>query len=207
MGRLDKGLLGGYTGKLGTTVGSTWKGINVVRTYQPNVANPRSDKQVEHRSLFSQVTAIGSLLLADVVKPLWDRNAKQMSGYNAFIQANMLAAAKEKKLTPQKFVLSKGRIGSTIIHVQITESLLMVQWPYGTLPVFGKDSDMAFVIVFDGSMNILEYSAGAVTRGERRVSFNHDGSLHGTAESVVVAFLSEDGKLSSNTEFELFDYS
>ena len=97
MGRLDKGLLGGYTGKLGTTVGSTWKGINVVRTYQPNVANPRSDRQVEHRSLFSQVTEIGSLLLADVIKPLWDRNAKQMSGYNAFIQANMLASAKDKK--------------------------------------------------------------------------------------------------------------
>lgn len=207
MGRLDKGLLGGYTGKLGTTVGSTWKGINVVRTYQPNVANPRSDKQVEHRSLFSQVTEIGSLLLADVIKPLWDRNAKQMSGYNAFIQANMLAAAKEKKLTPERFVLSKGRIGSTNIDVLITESALRVQWEYATLPVFGKDSDMAFVIVFDGSMNILEYSAGAVNREERHVSFDHDGSLHGSAESVVVAFLSEDGKLNSNTEFVNIDYS
>lgn len=203
MGRLDKGLLGGYTGKLGTTVGSTWKGINVVRTYQPNVSNPRSDKQVEHRSLFSQVTEIGSLLLADVIKPLWDRNAKQMSGYNAFIQANMLASATTKKLSPERFVLSKGRIGSTNITVQITESLLHVQWGYDTLPVFGKVSDMAFVIVFDGSMNILEYSAGAVKRGSGAVAFEHDGSLHGNAESVVVAFLSEDGKLSSNTEFEL----
>lgn len=206
MGRLDKGLLGGYTGKLGTTVGSTWKGINVVRTYQPNVANPRSDKQVEHRSLFSQVTEIGSLLLADVIKPLWDRNAKQMSGYNAFIQANMLAAAKEKKLTPERFVLSRGRIGSTNIDVQISESELNVQWGYATLPVFGKDSDIAFVVVFDGSMNILEYSAGEANREARHITFNHDGSLHGNAESVVVAFLSEDGKLTSNTEFELIDY-
>lgn len=206
MGRLDKGLLGGYTGKLGTTVGSTWKGINVVRTYQPNVANPRSDRQVEHRSLFSQVTEIGSLLLADVIKPLWDRNAKQMSGYNAFIQANMLASAKDKKLTPEKFVLSKGRIGSTIIEVQSEESLLHVEWERSTLPVFGKDSDMAYIIVFDGSMNILEYSAGEVNRAKGEVYFNHDGSLHGNAESVVVAFLSEDGKLCSNTEFELIDY-
>ena len=206
MGRLDKGLLGGYTGKLGTTVGSTWKGINVVRTYQPNVANPRSDKQVEHRSLFSQVTEIGSLLLADVVKPLWDRNAKQMSGYNAFIQANMLASAKTKKLTPEKFVLSKGRIGSTPLSLNITESTLRVLWDYDTLPVFGKVSDMAFVIVFDGDMNILEYSASEVNREARYITFEHDGSLHGSAESVVVAFLSEDGKLSSNTDFELIIY-
>lgn len=206
MGRLDKGLLGGYTGKLGTTVGSTWKGINVVRTYQPNVANPRSDKQVAHRSLFSQVTEIGSLLLADVIKPLWDRNAKQMSGYNAFIQANMLASAKTKKLTPERFVLSNGRIGSVPLSLQITSSTLRVLWDYDTLPVFGKVSDMAFVIVFDGSMNILAYSAGAVNRESRSVIFEHDGSLDGSAESVVVAFLSEDGKLCSNTDFEFVSY-
>ena len=130
-----------------------------------------------------------------------------MSGYNAFIQANMLAAAKEKKLTPERFVLSKGRIGSTNIDVLITESALRVQWEYTTLPVFGKDSDMAFVIVFDASMNILEYSASAFNREERKVIFEHDGSLHGSAESVVVAFLSEDGKLSSNTEFVNINYS
>ena len=52
MARLDQGLLGGYSGKLGTTVGATWKGINVVRTYQPNVANPKTKAQSDQRQLF-----------------------------------------------------------------------------------------------------------------------------------------------------------
>lgn len=205
MGRLDKGLLGGYTGKLGTTVGSTWKGINVVRTYQPNVANPRSDKQVEHRSLFSQVTEIGSLLLADVIKPLWDRNAKQMSGYNAFIQANMLAASKTKKLSPERFVLANGRIGDCSPSSTMSESTLLVKWNKDTLPVFGKATDRAYVIVFDGLMNIMDYQAGTMTRDFGNVQFFHDGSLQGTAESAVIAFLSEDGKLSSKTEWVFID--
>ena len=205
MGRLDKGLLGGYTGKLGTTVGSTWKGINVLRTYQPNVANPRSDKQVEHRSLFSQVTEIGSLLLADVIKPLWDRNAKQMSGYNAFIQANMLAVSKTKKLSPERFVLANGRIGNCNPSYTMTESVFNVTWREDFLPVFGKETDRAFVIVFDGLMNILDYRAGTMTRDFGNVQIPHDGSLQGTAESAVIAFLSEDGKLSSNTEWVLID--
>lgn len=206
MGRLDKGLLGGYTGKLGTTVGSTWKGINVVRTYQPNVANPRSDKQVEHRSLFSQVTEIGSLLLADVIKPLWDRNAKQMSGYNAFIQANMLAASKTTKLSPERFVLANGRIGNCNPSYTMTESTFLVKWDKDSLPVFGKATDKAYVIVFDGSMNILDYHAGSWPRDMGAVQFPHDGSLEGNAESAVIAFLSEDGKLSSNTEWVKIDY-
>ena len=205
MGRLDKGLLGGYTGKLGTTVGSTWKGINVVRTYQPNVANPRSDRQVEHRSLFSQVTEIGSLLLADVIKPLWDRNAKQMSGYNAFIQANMLAASKTKKLSHERFVLAKGRIGDCNPSSTMSESAFIVEWNKDTLPVFGKKTDMAYVIVFDGLMNILDYQAGTTSRDFGFAQIYHDGSLQGNAESAVIAFLSEDGKLSSNTEWVSID--
>lgn len=201
MGRLDKGLLGGYTGKLGTTVGSTWKGINVVRTYQPNVANPRSDKQVEHRSLFSQVTEIGSLLLADVIKPLWDRNAKQMSGYNAFIQANMLAAAEKKKLSHERFILAKGRIGVVEPSVAVDESLLAVNWYSEHIPVFGKPTDKAYIVVFNHAMEVVEYSAGESMRSDGRVDFEHDGRLQGNPHYVVLAFMSEDGKLCSNTEW------
>lgn len=201
MGRLDKGLLGGYTGKLGTTVGSTWKGINVVRTYQPNVANPRSDRQVEHRSLFSQVTEIGSLLLADVIKPLWDRNAKQMSGYNAFIQANMLAAAKKKKLSPETFILARGRIGVVEPLASVDDSALAVNWYSYTIPVFGKPTDKAYIVVFNEAMEVVEYSAGDSMRSEGSVIFEHDGRLQGNLYHVVLAFMSEDGKLCSNTEW------
>ena len=89
MARLDQGLLGGYSGKLGTTVGATWKGINVVRTYQPNVANPNTQKQSNQRELFRDVTQFASFFLGNLVKPFWDRQAKQMSGFNAFVSANV----------------------------------------------------------------------------------------------------------------------
>lgn len=35
MGTIEQGFLGGFNGKLGTAVGSKWKGINVIRSRPP----------------------------------------------------------------------------------------------------------------------------------------------------------------------------
>lgn len=206
MARLDKGLLGGYTGKLGTTVGSTWKGINVLRTYQPNVANPQTQKQTEHRTLFSEVTSIASVLLAPMVKPLWDRNAKQMSGFNAFVKANMLSHIGLTKLDKTKFILSNGRIGRQMVSASVTSSSVSLEWPSDTLPVFGSPEDKLYVILFDNDMNIMLYSAGEYSRSDKLAVIEHNGTLEGTAQTCVFAFMSPDGKLQSNTDFSITEY-
>lgn len=199
MGRLDKGLLGGYTGKVGTTVGSTWKGINVVRTYQPNVANPRSEKQVSHRNLFKQVTAVGSLLLGSVIKPLWDKNAKRMSGYNAFIQANMLSARKEGELDYNNFILSRGRMGKTFGTIDITESEALLNWTEGETPVFGSEDDLLYAVIFDHNLNVLDFTAGEIKRTTNTWHVTHDGRLHGNATFVAFTFMSPDGKYQADS--------
>ena len=35
MGTIEKGFMGGFRGKLGTAVGSTWKGKSVIRSKPP----------------------------------------------------------------------------------------------------------------------------------------------------------------------------
>lgn len=199
MGRLDKGLLGGYTGKVGTTVGSTWKGINVIRTYQPNVANPRSEKQVSHRNLFKQVTAVGSLLLGSVIKPLWDKNAKRMSGYNAFIQANMLSARKEGELDYNNFILSRGKMGRTFGNIAISSSEAELNWIGQETPVFGSEDDLLYAVIFDHNLNVLAYTAGEIERSAQGWTVSHDGRLDGNATFVAFTFMSPDGKYQADS--------
>lgn len=199
MGRLDKGLLGGYTGKVGTTVGSTWKGINVVRTYQPNVANPRSEKQVSHRNLFKQVTAVGSLLLGSVIKPLWDKNAKRMSGYNAFIQANMLSARKEGELDYNNFILSRGKMGRTFGAITVTSADASLMWVTKDTPVFSSEDDLLYAVIFDHNLNVLDYTAGEIKRSDDTWLVLHDGRLEGNAAFVAFTFMSPDGKYQADS--------
>lgn len=54
MGKLSAGLLGGYSGKVGTTVGAIVKGQPTIRAYQKYVTNPKSARQVQVREQFVQ---------------------------------------------------------------------------------------------------------------------------------------------------------
>lgn len=46
MGTIKKGILGGFSGKVGTVVGSSWKGIAYMRSLPQNMKNPRTEGQV-----------------------------------------------------------------------------------------------------------------------------------------------------------------
>lgn len=89
MGVLSRGILGGFRGKVGPVIGSSWKGIDVMKSKPLSVANPRTPAQTAQRNAFSGVVALASAILVGIVKPLWDRFAQQESGFNAFISANI----------------------------------------------------------------------------------------------------------------------
>lgn len=52
MGKINQGILGGFSGKVGNVVGGNWKGINYMRILT-KPSNPNSEKQVNQRTKFS----------------------------------------------------------------------------------------------------------------------------------------------------------
>ena len=42
MGTISKGILGGFSGKVGTVIGGNWKGIDYMRSIPASVSNPRT---------------------------------------------------------------------------------------------------------------------------------------------------------------------
>ena len=56
MGKIKKGILGGFSGKVGTVVGAFWKGIAYMRSLAGSIRNPKSAKQTQQRLKFSIVS-------------------------------------------------------------------------------------------------------------------------------------------------------
>ena len=56
MGTIEKGFMGGFRGKLGTAVGSKWKGKDVIRSMPPRKrsGNP-SEAQLEAQAKFALI--------------------------------------------------------------------------------------------------------------------------------------------------------
>lgn len=109
MGKIKQGILGGFSGKVGGIIGSSWKGIAVIKAMPLSVAQPVTTKKTNAKARFSLVVEYSKPLLLDVIKPLLDRSAVQMSGYNLFAQMNKANLKYTGIVTPSDLKISRGR--------------------------------------------------------------------------------------------------
>ena len=55
MGTIKQGILGPFSGKVGTVIGSFWKGIAVMRGIAPSITDAKSYAQLEQRANFKVI--------------------------------------------------------------------------------------------------------------------------------------------------------
>ena len=89
MGVIKQGILGGFSGKVANVVGTSWKGIAVIKSLPLSVANPKTSAQQAQRGAMTSAVAAARILLAALITVYWNPFAQRMSGYNAFISENI----------------------------------------------------------------------------------------------------------------------
>ena len=120
MGIIKRGILGGVANKIGNVVGSSWKGIATLRSLPLSVANPRTAAQRSNRDSFSIMSKLGSEVLATVCQPLWNRDAKQMSGFNAYVMNNKKAFDADPVEWLLNPIMSKGSLSAELLSAALS---------------------------------------------------------------------------------------
>ena len=121
MGVIKRGILGGVANKIGNVVGSSWKGIATLRSLPLSVANPNTLAQRTNRKSFSIMSKLGSQVLATVCQPLWNRDAKQMSGFNAYVMNNKRAFDVDWTAWLANPIMAKGNLSATLSNVGMND--------------------------------------------------------------------------------------
>lgn len=193
MGVIRRGILGGFSNRVGNVVGSSWKGIATMRVLPLSVSNPRTAAQINVRENFSGITKLASALLTSIVKPLNDRFAVRMSGYNLFIQRNKSAFQNDGTFVPAELTLSHGRLSAPVID-DVTEGIddLEIKWSTALAGSMDLASDMAYIVALDSvTGEVLGVQSGAKDRvsGQSLISIKETTN----AIAVYVSFLREDG--------------
>lgn len=113
MGTIKQGILGGFNGKVGTVVGSSWKGITYMRGQAQHVKNPRTAGQVYSRTAFKAVSAALSPI-ASTLRLTFAKSAGKMSAFNKAVSINLKEAVEDVEGIPtvnyEKLILSKGNL-------------------------------------------------------------------------------------------------
>lgn len=197
MGIIRRGILGGFSGKVANVVGSSWKGIAVMRALPLSVTNPKTVGQVEQRSAFSIISKFASLILTVWIKPLWDRSAQSMSGYNAFIQQNVDIVKTDKVLNVQNLTMSKGKLGATIINAGLASnvSILSAQWDGVPVGSFQMLTDKLYILVINKDNKLVGSSSGIYTRDLGSAEIEDVNVVAGEEYTIVSCFAREDGTI------------
>ena len=83
MARINQGILGGFSGKAGTVIGSSWKGRSVIRGLsQLKKTSKSSQDQLDQREKFKLMVEFLNGL-AELFAITYRKQAKNISGYNA----------------------------------------------------------------------------------------------------------------------------
>jgi hypothetical protein len=205
MVKLKQGILGGISGKVGNVVGSSWKGISVVKAMPLSVANPRTEAQTEQRSALAIAVKVAVAILADVIKPHNDRFARKMSGYNLFMSRNV-EEFKEIQIPAKKvkMQLSRGKLGNTANFrlAGHSSASLRFEWDTAFNNKYQSADDIVYLVIYDINQDRLHYNAGVVKRsqGFAIISSSLPG-LDSADWNCCLSFASPDGKNVSNTDF------
>ena len=205
MGKIKQGILGGFSGRVGGVVGSSWKGIDVVKSRPLSVANPKTSGQVAQRGAFSQVVAFAAAILAAVIKPLWDRFQIQKSGYNAFVSTNIPFFSTSGLDTPASLVISKGKMESTAIaSVTATAGSPTVQinWVDDSGSGYKGATDEAYAVVYNETTGEVVGGTDGNERADEYVTVTLSANLASADDlHCYLAFKRKDGTVVSNTSY------
>lgn len=197
MGIIKKGVLGGFSGKVGNVVGASWKGIDYIRTKPDHVFNPNTPKQQAQRSKFKGVQEFAQLLKRPIVTPIWNPVAVKMSGFNLFVKKNIFAFNSSGEIEDySKVQIAMGKIAFPFefnTEMDKTDGTkIMLDWKDDKeVYQFSEEALLNVVILTKGSSRPRRYFA-ICKRSELKAEIDIDGRYPEGTEINVYAFFSED---------------
>ena len=201
MGTIKQGILGGFSGKVGTVIGSSWKGISYMRGQAQHVKNPRSAGQVDQRSKFNLAL---NFLQPNVpyIRIGYKSQAAKQTEFNAamsYIVKNAITGTSPNyALDYTKVMVSRGgltQVTDAAASWAAATSKLTVTWTDNSGVGTALATDKAMPFVYNKDKNETIYNTEGATRTTHTMDITVPSDWVGDKVEVYLGMVSEDGAL------------
>ena len=205
MGTIKKGILGGFSGIVGTVVGASWKGIPYMRSLPQKVRDARSEKQISQRTKFGLVTGLLKPM-APLLRTGWKLYADRQSPYNAatsYMLANAITGVfPDYAIDESKVLISSGSLTPAADAKAIAAGKnIEISWNDNSGVGSAKQTDTTLVAV----VNTAKREAATYPEGAERVDETQTvvipADWSGDSVDVYLGFISEDGREVANSVY------
>lgn len=200
MGTIKQGILGGFSGKVGTVIGSSWKGISYMRGQAQHVKNPRSAGQLNQRSKFSLALSFLQPVVPYIRIGYKSQAAKQTE-FNAAmsytIKNAITGSYPNYALDYTKIVVSKGGLtqvtGATATWDNNSNEV-KIDWTDNSGVGNALATDKAMPFIYNKAKGETIYDTAGATRATHTQSLTVPNDWEGDKVEVYLGMVSEDGK-------------
>ena len=206
MGKIPQGILGSLSGKVGSIIGGSWKGIDYIRIKPASVANPRTEGQVNQRNKFT-ITLEYLQATSDFIKVGYKAFAVKKTEFNAamsYVLNNAVGGiAPNFTIDYSLALLSRGSLSSVLNGSTdlATPGQVTFDWDDNSAEGNANATDKAMVLVYNPSkkesVSILDGADRTV--GSQVITIPN--TYAGDTVELFMAFVSADGSQVSNSVY------
>lgn len=208
MGKLNDGLFGAFTGRIGNLVGYSLGGVDLVRKRpRRRSKNSATEKQLEQRERFA--LAIKFLTpITEVVGAYFGKRHKTKSRFNFAVSYNLEHSIVSSvgggfEINYQKVMISKGDlrgVDSGMI-TSLPNQELKLDWTDNSGQGSAKDTDVMLVVLYSPGQDLFHIFNPAALRGQTTVTLTVPGFFRGDEVHIWVAMVTEDRKEASVSSY------
>jgi hypothetical protein len=206
MGKYLKGILGPFSGLVGTVVGATWKGLWVMRSRPVTTGKAPTQAQMVQRATFTLLSQFLSPL-NDLLRIGFQAYNSELSPFNAAFAANSEQAVTgtypNLTIDYPKIKLAKGRLLAVpdIAMATTQDARLDFSWVNNADPDSTNGTDKITFLVYNPAKQGFAMARQVVARSA--LSYNMMVPAMWSEDNVYVwaFFVKADGKTSSNSAY------
>ena len=204
MGKIKQGVLGGFSGKVGPVIGTSWKGKAVMKARALSYNDRQSQAQLEQRMKFGLISKF-VFSMAGFINEGFRNRAVDMTELNAAVAANINTAVTgtypNYQVDYTLCLVSDGNIDLPYSpNATADGTTLSLTWADNSGMGNAQTDDKVMVVVFNPTKNQTIYNTSLAERNERNATITLPTAWTGDTVNVWMAMKRErDGETSKST--------
>jgi hypothetical protein len=198
MGKIKQGILGGFSGKVGSVVGGSWKGISYMRGKAASIKNSQTLHQMQQRYKFALALSVLQPLVA-FIRVGFKRYAHRQSEFNAAmsytIKHAIVGTYPDFEIDYSKLLVARGTLtGANDAAATAITGKIKLTWEDNTGIGEARPTDNSMLVAINPEKGEAAYITDGAPRSACTEQLAVSPFWAGDEVEIYLAFISEDGK-------------
>ena len=198
MGKIEKGILGGFSGKVGTVVGGNWKGIDYMRSKGKRSKADPTVKQLEQQARFGLATRFAQSMNGLLTIGFGNYAVKQTPVNSAvsFILKNAMGGTyPNNSILYAEVLISRGDLPNVLapIATAAAGSRVTFNWTDNSGTGIAKQQDKVMLAAYCAELHQCVYTTGSASRADLADELNLV-TFSGKLVETYISIISADGR-------------